>query len=85
MIAILVQYKDPQGTIFIMKPPDPKKEFAMEVVFKVETLVQSFTTFASTVIDRPSTHAENIMFCTPQFDRMHTPRLFVLNSTANDL
>jgi hypothetical protein len=39
MIAILMQYKDPQGTIFVMKPPDSKKGNSLEVVYKIETLV----------------------------------------------
>jgi hypothetical protein len=39
MIAILAQFKDPQGTIFILKPPDAKNGYLMDVVYKLETLV----------------------------------------------
>ncbi len=85
MIAILAQYKDPQGTIFVMKPPDSKKDNTMEVVYKIETLVQSFTTFASTVIHRASNSTDQIIMCIPQFDRMHVPRVIVLSPTANDI
>ncbi len=57
----------------------------MEVVFKIETLVQSFTTFASTVIYNPGASLDQIMLCVPLYDRMHVPRVMTLNSTANDI
>ena len=85
MIAILAQFKDPQGTIFVMKPPDSKKGNTMEVVYKIETLVQSFTTFASTVIHHQSASVDQIMLCVPQYERMHVPRVIVLSPTANDI
>ena len=41
MIAILAQFKDPQGSILVMKPPDAKQNFEMEVVYRLETLLKS--------------------------------------------
>jgi hypothetical protein len=38
----------------VLKSPDAKNGHVMEVVFKLETLVQSFTTFAATVIPHPT-------------------------------
>ena len=53
MIALIAQFKDPKGTIMILQPPQPKKEWKMEIVYKIETMVSSFTTFGCTVIDNP--------------------------------
>ena len=84
MAAILAQFKDPKGTILVMKRPDPKKDYQMEIVYKLETLVQSFTTFASTVIQMDGT-IDQIVIATPSYDKMHQPLVRMLNSAANDI
>jgi hypothetical protein len=85
MIAILAQYKDPQGSVLVLKSPDAKNGHVMEVVFKLETLVQSFTTFAATVIPHPSSGNDQIMLVTPLHDKIYVPKLWVLNPSASGL
>ena len=57
----------------------------MEIVYKLETLVQSFTNFTSTVTYVPGSSTDQIMIATPHYEKMHFPRLWVLNATANDV
>jgi len=83
MIAVLAQYKDPAGTIFVLKPPDPKSGHQLEIVFKLETMVASFTHFASTVMHIGK--GDQIALATPCFDKMHIPKIWLLNSTASEL
>lgn len=78
MIAILAQYKDPKGTIYIMKPPSTT-DHTMEVVYKLETLVQSFSTFASTVMGCPGASSDQIVIAIPSYEKMHQPKIMVLN------
>ena len=69
MIAILAQHKDPQGTLLVMKPPDSRQGFTMEVVYKLETLVQSFTLFTSTVMQLPGSATDQILIAMPAGDK----------------
>lgn len=50
MIAVLVQHKDLKGTILVMQPPNPKANYNMAIVSKIETLSVSFTTFSSSLL-----------------------------------
>lgn len=68
-----------------MKPPDAKKDHQLEVVYRLESLVASFTQFSSTVLHFPTPDCEQIVIATPYHEKMHQPRLWVLNATANDL
>lgn len=68
-----------------MKPPDSKNEYKLEIVRKIETLVQSFTTFAATVLFHSSTSSELLTLATPLFDKLHIPKIWVLNASATDL
>lgn len=51
MYALIVQYKDPCGTIFIIKTwTTASGVVKMEQMAKIETMSSSFTTFASTIL-----------------------------------
>ena len=63
----------------MLKPPDAKTGYILEVVHKLETLVQSFTTFASTALQHPSAGTDQILLAMPLSDKMHLPRVCVLN------
>jgi hypothetical protein len=68
-----------------MKPPDAKKNFELEVVYRLETLVQSFATFSCSTMYVPRTGVDQIIIAAPNYDKMHVPSVWVLNQAASDI
>ncbi|CDW71774.1 UNKNOWN [Stylonychia lemnae] len=83
MIAIIAQYKDPKGTLEIYQPPSQKSQYKLQPVMKIETFVQSFTTFTSTLIQGEAN--DFIMIATAVHDRPYVPKIWLLNESANGI
>lgn len=67
-----------------MKPPDVNNSYQMDIVYKLETLVQSFTSFVSTVLLTQAS-TDQILIATPHYDKMHQPRFYLLKPTADSV
>ena len=83
MIAIVVQYKDMKGTLLVLQPPSSKTNYEMEVVQKIETLIQSFTTLAVSVIQQEGDdQSRKIIIAIPKHEKINIAKIFMLNDTA---
>ena len=88
MYALLAQYKDAMGTIFIIKMwTTASGKFEMKVMSKVQTLNRTFTTFVSLVLPANGVEfvEDHIAIVTPDSDRPNFPRVSVLNLTADQV
>ena len=88
MYALMAQYKDAMGTIFIIKVwTAASGKFEMKVMSKVQTLSRTFTTFVSLIL--PANGAEfieeHIALVTADSDRPNFPRVSVLNLSADQV
>lgn len=48
--AVLIQYKDLQGSIFVCKPPSQANRYSLEQVMQIKTMSTSFCTFGAEII-----------------------------------
>ena len=77
--AVLIQYKDMEGSIFICKPPNQANRYSLEQVLQIKTMSTSFTTFSSDVVfsEQGLGHIL-IAHCCPDFP--HKPKLTVVTA-----
>lgn len=88
MYALLAQYKDAMGTIFIIKLwTTASGKVELKVMSKVETLSRTFTTFVSLIL--PANGAEfvedHIALVTADSERPNFPKVWVLNLLADQV
>lgn len=78
----MAQYKDPQGTIAIFKYyVTASGSHEIKLISKVETMVQSFTTFGSSLLTSitQTSEQDHITLITPDALAPHYPKVWVLN------
>ena len=84
MEAVLIQHKDPKGTILICKPPAQSTRYEVKVVNKLETMNTTFTTFAATTLISASIN--NHLTIVTQDERMsHMPKVWLMNQTCDEV
>lgn len=91
LYAVLVQLKDVQGTICLLKIwKAANGKYQIKKMSEIQTMNQSFTTFGSTVLCSYSHKtgeflADHITVITPCHEEPHHPRVWVLNNTADSI
>lgn len=80
--AVLIQYKDDVGSIFLCKPPSQANRYMLETVIQIKTMSASFTTFAAdTVVS--STANNHILLVTSCPDFPHKPKMHLLSERCD--
>ena len=81
MIAIIVQYKDLDGTVVVAKPPTRANRYTLEEVVKIQTKSSGFTQIASTILtsDLGNRH---ILLVTSCPDNPCYPKMWVLTENC---
>lgn len=84
----MAQYKDPQGTIAIFKYYVTASEsHEIKLISKIETMVQSFTTFGSSLLTSitKTSEQDHITLITPDAMSPHYPKVWVLSIETNQV
>ena len=84
MEAVLIQHKDPKGTILICKPPSQSNRYELKVVSRIETMNASFTTFAATALVSPSI-TTHLAIVTQDDYSSHSPKIWLMNQTCDQV
>ena len=80
--AVLIQYKDNDGSIFLCKPPNQGNRYQLEVVIQIRTMSASFTTFAADMVcSQEGNNHILIVTCCPEFP--HKPKMSVLSPACD--
>lgn len=82
--AVLIQYKDLEGSIFVTKPPTQANRYSLETVLRIKTMSSSFTTFAAdTVVSELGTNYILVVTSCPDFP--HKPKMQLLSAACDSV
>ena len=78
--AVIIQHKDPKGSILICKPPAQSNKYQLSVVTTIETMNSGFTTFAATTLVSTSIN-HHLTLVTQDSHMSHMPKVWLMNET----
>jgi hypothetical protein len=81
MQAVIIQFKDKDGTISVYKPPTASTGFVLDRVYSIQTKQVSFTTFTATVLTAPTSN-QHIGLVTVDIETIHQAKMWLLNTSC---